>query len=138
MAVVVIAALVYILLAVALAAAASVALAGRLPRNRWVGLRTDASLRDDATFRAANRVAAPSQAGGAVVLVLGALGALLLDGAAALAVAVAAPVFVAILIGIGAVIGQRVATAMPAEDTGMCGHSCGACSLQDECASAAR
>src|SRR5699024_10390715 len=102
---VVTAGIVYIVLAAVLAAAASVALAGRLPRNRWVGLRTDASLRDDATFRTANRVAAPSQAGGAAVLVLGALGALLLGGGAALTVAITAPVFAAVLVGLGAAIG---------------------------------
>ncbi len=133
---VVIAAIVFLVLAVALGAVAAAALSGSLPRNRWWGLRTDATLRDDATFRTANRVAAPAQLGAAAVLVLGACGGLLLDAAAALFVVIAAPVVAVVLTAVGAGIAQRVAAAMPPADAGACGHSCGACSLQDSCASA--
>ncbi|WP_200171326.1 SdpI family protein [Tomitella cavernea] len=132
----VIAAIVFLVLAVVLGAVAAAALSGRLPRNRWWGLRTDATLRDDATFRAANRVAAPAQLGAAAVLVLGACGGLLLGDAAALFVVIAAPVVAVVLTAVGAGIAQRVAAAMPPADGGPCGHSCGACALQDSCASA--
>lgn len=130
---VVIAAIVYLVLAVALGAVAAAALAGSLPRNRWLGLRTDATLRDDATFRAANRVAAPAQLGAAAVLLLGALGGLLLDGGAALFVVITAPAAAVVLMAMSAGIAQRVATAMEPDDIGACGHSCGACSLQGSC-----
>ncbi len=133
---VVIAAIVYLVLAVVVGAVAVVALAGRLPRNRWLGLQTDATLRDDATFAAANRVAAPSQLGAALVLLLGALGGLALDGGAALFAVIAAPVVALVALGAGAGIAQRVAAAMEPQDIGACGHSCGACSLQDTCESA--
>src|SRR5699024_6574266 len=133
---VVIAAIVYFASAVVLGGVSASALAGRLPRNRWVGLRSAATLRDEDAFRAANRVAAPAQAGAAVILVLGAIGALLLDGGAALATVVVAPIVALVLMAVGAGVGQRVAHAMPAPDLGPCSHSCGSCSLQGSCETA--
>lgn len=133
---VVIAAIVFLVSAVVLGGVSGLALAGKLPRNRWVGLRSAATLRDEATFRSANRVAAPAQSGAAVVLVLGAVGALLLDGGAALVTVIAAPIVALVLMAVGAGIGQRVAGAMPAPDLGSCGNSCGACSLQGSCETA--
>lgn len=119
-------------LALAVGGIAVAGLTGRLPRNRWAGVRTADALRDDATFTLANKVAAPSQLGAAGLLVLGAVGALALDtvpGLIAVAVAVVAAFVTA---GVGGSIGARVAAAAPAGTEG-CGTSCGACSLRGAC-----
>ncbi|MEE2035071.1 SdpI family protein, partial [Rhodococcus chondri] len=108
------------------------ALTGRLGRNRWAGVRTAESLRDDTTFTLANKVAAPSMLGAAALLALGGIAALTLPtvaGVIALAVTVVAALVTA---GAGGSIGARVAAATkPAEDG--CGTSCGACSLRGAC-----
>lgn len=101
----------------------------RLPRNRFAGVRTPATLRSDAAFVAANRVAAPP------VLVAGgicaAAGALALgSGGTALVVivAVAAAGVVGLLLA-GGLLGHQVATTMPPDPSpggGCAGCACGA------------
>lgn len=98
----------------------------RLPRNRFAGIRTPATLRSDAAFIAANRVAAPPVLAAAAVCAVG--GALTL-GTAGPALAVIVGVTGAGTVGLllaGGLLGHRVATAMPPPARGGCGTcSCG-------------
>ncbi len=50
-------------LALVVGAVGVAALTGKLPRNRWAGVRTPDALRDDEAFALANKVAAPSMLG---------------------------------------------------------------------------
>ncbi len=99
---------------------------GRLPRNRFAGIRTPATLRSDTAFAAANRVAAPPVlAAGAICATAGAL-ALGADGALlTVIVAVAGAGTVALLIA-GGLLGHRVAAAVQSPPAPGCsGCSCG-------------
>jgi uncharacterized membrane protein len=96
----------------------------RLPRNRFAGIRTPATLRSDAAFIAANRVAAPPVlAAGAVCAVGGGL-ALGTDGPALTVIVgvVGASTFGLALAG--GLLGHRVAAAMPPPASGCAGCSC--------------
>ncbi|MGH3599278.1 MAG: SdpI family protein [Pseudonocardiaceae bacterium] len=116
-----------VVLLLAAAALLTVGLLGwqrRLPRNRFAGIRTAATLRSDAAFSAANRVAAPTVfAAGAVCAAGGALA--LGTGGAALAVivAVAGSGAVGLLLA-GGVLGHRVASAVPPPTGGCAGCAC--------------
>ena len=96
----------------------------RLPRNRFAGIRTPATLRSEAAFTAANRVAAPPVlAAGAVC----AVGGLLAFGAAGPALAAIAGVTGAGTIGLliaGGLLGHRVATTLPPSADGCAGCTC--------------
>ena len=127
-----IAAIVLLILAVLLGALAATGLRGKLPRNRWLGIRNEATLRDDDTFRVANQVAAPTQIAAAAALLLGGLVCLTLDGVAGVVVVAIAVLGALALLAVGASLGIRTAAAMP-DDTGACGNSCGACSLSGSC-----
>ncbi|MGH3985268.1 MAG: SdpI family protein [Pseudonocardiaceae bacterium] len=96
----------------------------RLPRNRFAGVRTPATLRSDAAFIAANRVAAlPVLAAGAVCAAGGGL-ALGADGwALTVIVAVAGAGAVGLLLA-GGLLGHRVAAAIPAPTGGCAGCTC--------------
>ncbi|MGA9870336.1 MAG: SdpI family protein, partial [Rhodococcus sp. (in: high G+C Gram-positive bacteria)] len=63
--------IVMFVLAVVVGAVAAASLSGRLPRNRWAGVRTAESMRDDETFALANKVAGPTTAASAVLLGIG-------------------------------------------------------------------
>ncbi|ONM46607.1 SdpI family protein [Nocardia donostiensis] len=130
----VVALLLFALAVVALATGA-LGLTGRLPRNRFVGVHTEAALRDPAAFRAANRVAAPTSIAAGALLSAGALVSLAADGVVAVLVAVVVAAIALFTLGAGADAGARAAAAIapPPEDIGGCGHSCGACSLRDTC-----
>lgn len=97
---------------------------GRLPRNRFAGVRTPATLRTDASFTVANRVAAPPVlAAGAVCGVAGALA--LGTGGVLLTVIVAVGGTGALTLVIaGGLLGHRAATAVPPRPTGCSGCSC--------------
>ncbi|HSL08422.1 MAG TPA: SdpI family protein [Pseudonocardiaceae bacterium] len=98
----------------------------RLPRNRFAGVRTPATLRSDAAFIAANRVAAPPVlAAGAVCTAGGALA--FATGGPALAVIVGVTGFgtVGLLIA-GGLLGHRVAAAVPPPEASCSGCACGA------------
>jgi hypothetical protein len=87
----------------------------RLPRNRFAGIRTAATLRSDAAFSAANRVAAVALgAGGAALSVFGGVA-----GAGAVGLLLA-----------GGLLGHRVASAVPPPTGGCAGCICsgGGCS----------
>jgi uncharacterized membrane protein len=101
----------------------------RLPRNRFAGIRTPATLRSETAFSTANRVAAPPVlAAGAVCAAGGAL--VLGTGGPALAVIVAVTVAgaVGLLLAAG-LLGHRVAAALDEKMTppsgGCAGCTCG-------------
>jgi hypothetical protein len=105
----------------------------RLPRNRFGGVRTPATLRDDETFRVGNRVAGlPITVGGGVGLVGGGV-ALLMTGAAAIVVATVALVGTLAIAAAGGVLGHRAAEAVPAPEpqlpAGCKGCQCGGCDI---------
>jgi hypothetical protein len=105
----------------------------RLPRNRFGGVRTPATLRDDETFRIGNKVAGlPIAVGGAVGAGGGAV-ALLLTGAATVVVAVIALLGMLVIAAAGGVLGHRAAEAVPEPapelPAGCAGCQCGGCDI---------
>jgi hypothetical protein len=120
-----------VLLAVAVLGARS-----RLRRNRWLGVRTAATLRSEPAFTLANRVAAVPI--GAAGLVAGIGGAVLLAGASGalgwVVLAVAAVGSLA-LAGIAGTTGDRAAVAAAAEvaPAPSCGGACAGCDLVAGC-----
>lgn len=130
---VLIVALLLFLIALAVGAVGVAALTGNLPRNRWAGVRTPESLRDDTTFAMTNKVAAPSMLGAAALCVFGGVATLTLPTVAGVIAVVVTVVAALITAGAGGSIAARVAEATkPAESDG-CGTSCGACSLRGMC-----
>lgn len=121
-------------LALVVGSVAAASLAGKLPRNRWAGVRTTESMRDDDTFVMANKVAAPTNAAAAFLVLIGGAAALMLTGAFAIIAVAACLIAAFVTAGVGGSIGARAAAAVPAEATGGCGHSCISCSLKDACA----
>ncbi|MGW0182590.1 SdpI family protein [Nocardia sp. NPDC003345] len=133
----VVAILLFVLAAVALVTGV-LGMIGRLPGNRYVGVTTEAALRDEKAFRAANRVAAPTSIVSAVLLFAGGLVVLAAGGFTAVLVAVGVLVIALFTLGAGANAGARAAEAIaPAPEPAGCGGSCGGCSLKDTCAPAA-
>ncbi|WP_159846422.1 SdpI family protein [Nocardia sp. CY41] len=109
-------------------------LTGRLPRNRFFGVHTEAALSTDETFRVANRVAAPTSIAAGALLFAGGLVGLAAGGVVALAVAGVAALVALFTLGAGANAAAQAAAAIaPPPETGDCGNSCGACSLRDAC-----
>jgi hypothetical protein len=101
----------------------------RLPRNRFFGVRTQATLRDERTFRMANKIAGPPLAvAGVVGMVGGAVG--LAAGYVIALIGLAGMVAIAIA---GGVLGHRAAEVMPAEEpelpAGCRGCQCGGCDI---------
>jgi hypothetical protein len=128
---VVIVAVVLFIAALALGAIGVAGLTGRLERNRWFGVRTPQSLRDEETFALANKVAAPTMLAAAGVLVIGGLAAVLLDGVLPIVAVIVALVAALFTIAAGGTLGSKAAGALP--ETSGCGTSCGACSLKGAC-----
>ena len=106
----------------------------RLPRNRFGGVRTPATLRDDETFRVGNKVA------GLPIAVAGLVG--IVGGAAAFAMRGVGGVLVTSLVGLvgmvaiaagGGVLGHRAAEAVPEPapelPDGCKGCACGGCEI---------
>ncbi|GAA5045751.1 SdpI family protein [Nocardia callitridis] len=111
---------------------------GRLPRNRFVGVHTEAALTDDQIFRVANRVAAPTSVAAGALLFAGGLIAMAAGGVVAVLVAVVTAVVALFTLGAGANAGAQTAESLaPPAPAGDCGSSCGACSLRDACEPAA-
>lgn len=98
-------------------------LVGRLPRNRWVGVRTDETMRSETAFTVANRVAAPGLLAGAAILVLAAVVAIGVGGYWSIVVTVVGLLAAGFLLGLVSAYGVRAAAAVPAESGG-----CGCCS----------
>ncbi|UAK33832.1 SdpI family protein [Nocardia asteroides] len=127
-------ALVLFVSAVVAVTTGALGLIGRLPRNRFFGVHTEAALSTDETFRVANRVAAPTSIGAGALLFAGGLVALVAGGIAGLVVAAGAAVIALFTLGAGANAAAQAAEVIaPPPATGGCGNSCGACSLRDAC-----
>lgn len=130
---VVIVSVVLFVLAVVVGTVAVASLLGRLPRNRFAGVRTAEAMRDDESFVLANRVAGPTTAASALVLAIGGTAALALSGVLAMVAVAVSVVAAALISAAGGSIGARAAAATaPAEEQG-CGQSCISCSLKDAC-----
>jgi hypothetical protein len=125
-----------VLVGFALLAVAALGLRRRLPRNRWAGVRTDATLRSEAAFTVANQVAAaPLGAAGAVAV---AGGVALLAGASgglAWALLVVSLVGATVLAGVGGVAGDRAAAAVQpvSLEPSACAGTCAGCDLVAGC-----
>lgn len=125
-----------VLAGVALLVLAVLGARSRLRRNRFAGVRTQATLRSDAAFGVANRVAAtPVGAAGAVAVVGGAA---LLAGAGGVlgwVVLTVSVVGVLVLAGVGGVAGDRAGAAMapPAPAPSVCAGACAGCDLVAGC-----
>lgn len=119
------------LLAVVAVTAGAAALLGRLPRNRWVGVRTAGTLDNEDVFRSVNRLAAPTMLAAGLILALGAGGALALGGLFGIAAALTAVVAAIFTAGAGA--SAAAQTAIPKSAKGPCGDACGSCSLRGAC-----
>lgn len=125
-----------VLLGATLLTVALLGLRRRLPRNRWAGVRTAASMRSDAAFAVANQVAAaPLGAAGAVAVVGGAA---LVAGAAGVlgwTLLVISLVAVTVFTGVGGVAGDRAAAAVPAPARApvSCAGTCAGCDLVAGC-----
>ncbi|MEU7630200.1 SdpI family protein [Nocardia sp. NPDC049220] len=122
-------------LAVVAGTTGALGLTGRLPRNRFVGVHTEAALSNDETFRVANRIAAPTSLAAGALLFAGGLVVLAASGIVALLVALSVAVVALFTLGAGAnAAAQRAdVLAPPAAEVGGCGSSCGACSLREAC-----
>jgi uncharacterized membrane protein len=96
----------------------------RLPRNRFAGIRTPATLRSEAAFSAANRVAAPPVLVAGAVCAAGGVLALGTDGPALTVIVVVAGSGAVGLLLVGGLLGHRVAAVMPAPTGGCPGCSC--------------
>ncbi|MEJ8281425.1 SdpI family protein [Pseudonocardia spirodelae] len=110
---------------------------GRLPRNRFVGVRTAESLRTADAFALANRVAAPPLGAAGIVALAGGGVLVALDrgGAAPWVLGVIALVGTVVLAGLGGALGARAATAVIAAQTPAptCGGVCSGCDLVAGC-----
>lgn len=101
-------------------------LRGKLTRNRYVGVRTAASMRDDEAFLLANRVAGlPNLVAGAVAVVSGIAGVVVQD--AAITVLVVGALGAAAITLAGGLMGHRAAEALPEPEApkGCGGCACG-------------
>lgn len=110
--------------------------ASRLPRNRWLGVRSTETLHSDEAFVLANRVAGPGVICAGIVLAFGGALAAALGGGVGLIVAVAAIAVGTAIAGLVGSLGIRAAAAAPepASDCGVSG-GCTSCSLQTMCSS---
>lgn len=106
----------------------------RLPRNRFFGVRTPAALRDEHTFRLANRVAGlPTMVAGLTGILTGTAAALLPNPAALAVLIIGLLGLIAITIA-GGILGHRAALALPEHapepPAGCGGCACGNCFKQ--------
>jgi hypothetical protein len=107
-----------------------------LRRNRWVGVRTPATLASETQFVAGNRAAAVPVGAAGVVALVG--GAVLLAGAGAALDWVVRAVSLLGVVGlsvVGGLVGERAAalTPAPAPFTATCGGACAGCDLVAGC-----
>ena len=108
------------LIGVAFGAVGFLGLRGALHRNRFFGVRTRATLRDDEAFALANKIAAvPTLAAGAIALVAAVAGAV--NPAASLVIGLIGLVGSVVVASAGGVLGHRAAEAMPEPAPAGCG-----------------
>lgn len=103
----------------------------RLPRNRFAGVRTPATMRDQETFAVGNQVGAPFCLAAAVVALLGGSGALFAPSAVSgWPLVVIGGIGVIALTVTAGLLGDRAAARVPEPErfTG-CGGSCACCDL---------
>jgi hypothetical protein len=121
----------------ALTAVGVLGLRRRLPRNRFAGVRTVNTLRDDVTFAVGNQVGAPLTIAAGGVAVFGGLAVLAArSGPVALTVLAVAVLGMAALTITGGVLGDRAARAVPPPTVAGCAGSCAGCSLVAGCGTA--
>ncbi len=150
-------ALILALAALAAVVVGAAGLAGRLPENGFVGVRTEQTLSDPLLWRTANRVAGPSLIAAGVIFAAGALIGLAMHAPWSYVTAGVAVVAGLLLAGFGALQGSRAASIQarlqmpeatccsadeapsddPADDCGVTG-GCGACALKGMCDHEAR
>jgi hypothetical protein len=105
----------------------------RLPRNRFAGVRTVNTLRDEQTFAVGNQVGAPlSIAAGAIAAIGGLAVFAAPSGAVAVTLIVLATLGTLGLTVAGGVLGDRAASRMPLPESG-CSGTCAGCSLVAGC-----
>jgi hypothetical protein len=108
----------------------------RLPRNRFAGVRTVNTLRDDETFAVGNQIGAPlSMAAGAVSVLGGLAGLATPSTAVRLTLIVLAALGGLVLTAVGGVLGDKAAKLVPVPTLGGCSGVCAGCSLVDGCGS---
>jgi hypothetical protein len=108
----------------------------RLPRNRFAGVRTVNTLRDDETFAVGNQIGAPLSMAAGAVAVLGGLAVLATPSTAVrLTLIVPAALGALVLTLVGGVLGDRAAKLVPVPTLGGCSGVCTGCSLVDGCGS---
>lgn len=134
---IVVAILLFVLAVIALATGV-LGFFGRLPGNRYIGVHTEAALRDENAFRTANRIAAPTSVVSGALLAAGGLVVLAASPLTGIVVTAGVLVISLFTLGAGANAGARAAEAIaPPPATGGCGGSCGGCSLKSTCEPAA-
>ncbi|WP_106616203.1 SdpI family protein [Saccharothrix carnea] len=108
------------LIGVAFATIGFLGVRGRLHRNRFFGVRTKATLRDDETFALANKIAGvPNVAAGAIALVAAVAAAV--NPSLALVIGLVALVGSVVVASAGGVLGHRAAEAVPEQAPAGCG-----------------
>lgn len=125
-----------VLLGAALIAVAVLGARSRLRRNRWAGVRTEATLRSAEAFLVANRVAAaPTGAAGAAAAAGGAVLLAATGGALGWVVLAVSVVGLLALAGFGGMMGDRAAqTVVPASLAApSCAGVCAGCDLVAGC-----
>jgi hypothetical protein len=106
----------------------------RLPRNRFAGVRTAATLRDDETFAVGNQVGAPlGIAAGGVAVVGGAAMLAAPSAGAGWVLGGLSAAGVLVLSVAGGVLGDRAAARVPAPTLGGCGGVCTGCTVVEGC-----
>ncbi|HUQ61226.1 SdpI family protein [Lentzea sp.] len=113
-------------LGVALGAVGLLGLQGKLRRNRFVGVRTAAAVRDEETFALANRVAGvPNVAAGVVAIVSGAMAFVMAD--LAVTAGIIGLVGALVIAFAGGIVGSRAAALVPepVKPKGCGGCACG-------------
>jgi uncharacterized membrane protein len=108
----------------------------RLPRNRFGGVRTEATMRTDDTFRVANKVAGLPLLVAGLVAVLGGVAGFFMPSTAGTIIAAAIGLAGLLVIAMaGGVLANRAAAAMPVEKpkpevpAGCTGCKCGTCAF---------
>ncbi|MDT7562553.1 MAG: hypothetical protein QOG76_1177 [Pseudonocardiales bacterium] len=108
----------------------------RLPRNRFAGVRTVNTLRDDETFAVGNHIGAPLSMAAGAVAALGGLAVLATPSTAVrLTLIVLAALGGLVLTAVGGVLGDKAAKLVPVPTLGGCSGVCAGCSLVDGCGS---
>lgn len=84
-------------------------LTAKLPRNRWSGVRTSATMRSDRAFEIGNRVAGPAVLAGGIAAILCGVLAITLPGNTDVAWVLAGAIIMVVLVVVGGIQGDRAA-----------------------------